>query len=651
MRLHLFSGRRKLAVAACATVILAVACAVVYVVVGIERQLADSSNRIVVEESDISAPDATGVTLWMPEQPARDVEPFAGSVYVATESGLCVYDEHGRLARRITTLDGLPENSMTCLERFEGRLFIGTERSGLLAFDGQRFVRFRFVKPASSRVTALRAVNGRLLVGTFDNGVFEYDGSSFSRDFERAAGQPVKSITAILDSGPRVYVATFDRGLFEWREGAVRHVGADEGLPSDRVTALCLDRTDLLVGTDRGVARLRDDQQPVVVDSTANVTGIATHGSETWMSSLTSGVTRLETDDAHLSTRPAAMRTPSAPLSTAGALGLKTEDGVLWSMRDDGLFASIAEGDTARFERFDEAQSGRHGLSEGHVSGLAVDSAGRLWAGLFDGGVDVVNADSGESLWHFSGDEIHEVNAVTVGDGGRRVWIGTSRGLTLFENGIRVRTLDERSGLVSANVAGIDLGPGGDGAVTLATSEGVSVVDGTVTRSVTAFHGLPSNHAYCVVAAGGKTYVGTLGGLAQMNGLRVERVFSTANSKLPHNWVNALAAVNGRVYVGTYGGGVATLLPGGDLVPEEPTAGLEVNPGAMAVVGNRLFVGTLRSGVWMLNFDSRRWTKVEAVLSSENVTAIAANDRYVFLGTENGITRIERRRLGMDDRE
>ena len=86
-------------------------------------------------------------------------------------------------------------------------------------------------------------------------------------------------------------------------------------------------------------------------------------------------------------------------------------------------------------------------------------------------------------------------------------------------------------------------------------------------------------------------------------------------------------------------------------MPEEPTAGLEVNPGAMAVVGNRLFVGTLRSGVWMLDFDSRRWTKVEAVLSSDNVTAIAANDRYVFLGTENGITRIERRRLGMDDRE
>ena len=243
---------------------------------------------------------------------------------------------------------------------------------------------------------------------------------------------------------------------------------------------------------------------------------------------------------------------------------------------------------------------------------------------------------------------VQEVNAVVAAEGGRRIWVGSSSGLSLFDNGTRVRTLGEKSGLASQNVAGISLDPtAGEGVVTLATSEGVSQVDGPVTRSVTAFHGLPSNHTYAVAAVAGKTYVGTLGGLAQLNGLRIERVYSTANSRLPHNWVNAIVAASGRVYVGTYGGGVAVVLPGGDIQPEEPTKGLEVNPGAMALVGSRLFVGTLRSGVWMLDIDSHRWTKVESVLSSDNVTAIAANDRYVFLGTENGITRIELRRLGM----
>jgi ligand-binding sensor domain-containing protein len=209
-----------------------------------------------------------------------------------------------------------------------------------------------------------------------------------------------------------------------------------------------------------------------------------------------------------------------------------------------------------------------------------------------------------------------------------------------------MRLVGERDGLAGGNVAAIALGAGRDGTgVAAATSIGLSVVEGPVARSITAFHGLPNNHAYAVAVAGGRTYVGTLGGLAEVEGLRVRRVFTRADSKLPHNWVNALAAADGRVYVGTYGGGVATLMPSGDLVVAEETAGLEVNPGAMAVVGRRLYVGTLRSGLYALDLDSGRWTRISAVLSSTNVTAIAADATYLYVGTEHGITRVERAAL------
>jgi ligand-binding sensor domain-containing protein len=269
-----------------------------------------------------------------------------------------------------------------------------------------------------------------------------------------------------------------------------------------------------------------------------------------------------------------------------------------------------------------------------------------VWAGLFDGGVDVLDPESGERVERIDDPALHEINAIVPQPGSDRVWVGSSRGVASFDGNRRTRLVGEGEGLVGANAAGIALGGGADGSgVAVATSKGLSVLDGSVPRSITAFNGLPNNHTYAVASSNGKTYVGTLGGLAVTTGLRVERVYTTANSKLPHNWVNALAIVDNRIYIGTYGGGVATVLPTGELVAEPDTAGLEVNPGAMAVVGRRLFVGTLRSGVYALNLDSGRWSRITAILASTNVTAIAANDRYVFIGTEHGITRIERSAL------
>jgi ligand-binding sensor domain-containing protein len=321
------------------------------------------------------------------------------------------------------------------------------------------------------------------------------------------------------------------------------------------------------------------------------------------------------------------------------------EDGVLWATSPTGLYAAVAEDGPVRFERFDEPDARHAGLSAGHVSGLALDGRGRLWVGLFDGGVDVIDPATGERAGRIDDPLLHEINAI-VADGGDRMWIASSRGLAVFDGERKSRVFGEKQGLVGENVAAIALGAGADGSgVAVATNRGLSLVDGPVARSLTAFHGLPSNHTYAAAVLGGRVWIGTLGGVAEVEGLRVGRVFSMADSRLPHNWVNALVAFEGRLYVGTYGGGVATLLPNGELEPAEETAGLEVNPGAMAAVGRRLYVGTLDAGLWALDVDSGRWTKVTTALSSLNVTAIAADATYLYIGTEHGITRIERTAL------
>ena len=49
--------------------------------------------------------------------------------------------------------------------------------------------------------------------------------------------------------------------------------------------------------------------------------------------------------------------------------------------------------------------------------------------------------------------------------------------------------------------------------------------------------------------------------------------------------------------------------------------------------------------VTALDLDTLRWTRVVAGLSSTNVTALAADAKYLYVGTEHGLTRLERSAL------
>jgi ligand-binding sensor domain-containing protein len=52
-----------------------------------------------------------------------------------------------------------------------------------------------------------------------------------------------------------------------------------------------------------------------------------------------------------------------------------------------------------------------------------------------------------------------------------------------------------------------------------------------------------------------------------------------------------------------------------------------------------LYVGTLGQGLWIDNLATDRWTNTMTGLPSANVTAIAAGNGSVFVGTDNGLVR------------
>lgn len=654
MPFRLPQGRRSriaLAVAGALALILSVSIVLYLRSVDRERERLAGLDRVIVDVEPLKAPDARGVSLWLSGGAPSDVEPFGGRIYAASTAGLEVYDADGRFLKRYTTLDGLPENALTCLEKFGEKLYIGTLQSGLVAFDGESFTRYTFVRPAASHISALKAVGGDLLVGTFESGVFEFNGADFSRRYQATLGDDCVRVTSILDSGSRVYIGTHNAGLFEWKEGSVNRFQEASGLASDRVTGLALRDGAVLVATDMGVAELKSDGHAAQIATTPNATGVAVRNGEVFVASITKGVAPITalSDPTHATSQPVSDR-PGDPamvssLPTRFVQSIKFEENVLWALTDRGLFVCPTLDGPVRFVRFSDPDRDERLLSNGHVAALGIDGRGRLWAGLFDGGIDILDPQTGELTDRIDDPDLHEINALAVEPVRDRVWVATSKGLAVFDAGRKTRILGEREGLVGENIAAVALDDTQPGDRSIATNRGVSIMQRSIARSLTAFHGLPNNHTYAVATLNGKTFVGTLGGLAEIDHLHVGRVFTTADSKLPHNWVNALVPVGGTLFIGTYGGGVAMLTPAGELVPFEDTKGLEVNPGAMYADGRRLYVGTLSAGLFVYDLDTGSWSRVSRVLSSTNVTAIAADATYLYIGTEFGITRIERRAL------
>src|SRR4030095_1073577 len=178
----------------------------------------------------------------------------------------------------------------------------------------------------------------------------------------------------------------------------------------------------------------------------------------------------------------------------------------------------------------------------------------------------------------------------------------------------------------------------------LATAGGLTEVLGGRARSITAFHGLASNHLYTSASVGSRLFVGSLAGLAEIDGRRVVRPYKTSNSSLSHDWVTALAEADGTLYAGTNGGGVDALLPTGEWINFAGELGkFEVNQHGMQYDGERLYVGTSDRGLFVYNTRDRKWTRISAGLASQNVTAITTDDQFVYIGTLNGLVRIEKR--------
>ncbi|MEW6736598.1 MAG: hypothetical protein AB1489_35235 [Acidobacteriota bacterium] len=603
---------------------------------------------------NLPAVNSPEIALFHNLTSVRDLIRTNDSFFAATAGGLVEYSQDGQLKHHYTTLNGLPTNDLIALATYQGQLFIGSGSGNLISFDGERFTEFRFNKQQPQRINSLATGSSRLVLGSAGLGLVEYDGNTFIRTRENGM------FTCAVESAGVDYFGTFADGLWIRRAGRWLHTGRAEGLPSDRIVGIAVLADQVYVATDFGIARLEvldiagEQMRARTLAVLPGLASIVTYKDQIYICRDNGELfyfTLPNTNNTHLTLNALVRRWP-----LSHDCRLRVIDNNLFLLTANGIWLATGSADFTQgedsFRRFDHITTPT--LTDNMVSALALDTDGRLWAGLFSGGIDILTQ-NGQLIKHIETEALREINYLRWDATSQRMLTATSAGLFEIDRKLHLQRLTIDNGLLSNSINQIGFVPAttlvaymkpqqdADSLLAIATARGFSIGSRVHLQSYTTLQGLPSNSVYTIANIGRKLFVGTLAGIAVIEGGRVVRTYKQSNSRLSANWVTALLNVDDKLFIGTYGGGVDLLTASGEIENLHSQIGkFEVNLNAIAADRTHLFVGTLDSGLWICELANQQWRQIKAGLPSANVMAIASNPKYIFVATQFGLARITR---------
>lgn len=556
-----------------------------------------------------------------------DAALYDGKLYVCGPTGLIAFNRDRSVANEYHVGIELPPAPLMRMAAGP-QLWIATQGEGLLMFDGQSFQQIRADLPAARALTSvLPLASGRILLGTEKSGVLVWDGKSLT-----GLHPSLNSlhITALAGNDADLWIGTADSGVVRWHAGQSERFTEGETLPDNRVLSIAVAGDNSYIGTALGVAEFQGGQFTRTLAARTFAKSLLVHGGTLAIGTLEQGVIEIP-----LAPQPQRLRTSELAGDMAAIERVLDLDGRTVALAEDGLYENG--------RRVFEVPSAR--LTDRNVSALALDSAGRLWVGYFDRGLDILEPNGGKRT-HVEDEHVFCVNRIVHASDGSLTAVGTANGLVLLDGAGKIRQVMTKSGgLISSNVTDILLRPNG---LTVGTPAGLTMIDPGGLSSLYAFHGLVNNHVYALAANGPRLLVGTLGGLSMLDAGVIRANYTTANSGLKQNWITAIQPVDDDWFIGTYGSGVGKLDSSGRWSAFPDLKGrTQINPNAMAITRGAVYAGTLGEGLAVYNRGSTRWSFVTNGLPSANVTAVAAYGGDIYVGTDNGLVRIAESRVPM----
>jgi ligand-binding sensor domain-containing protein len=496
----------------------------------------------------------------------------------------------------------------SALTSWRGVPVVATEAGGLFRRRGGRWEEARSGWGRLEVRTLVETEAGELLLGA-RQGLFRAAFGSAS--LERLLARPVRTVAV----GRGVLYAGGEEGLFQVEGRRAPEIAA----PDSWIESVAVIDETMFVATPSGLARGPRRGPLLPVGGAEDVAeGVAVEGAFWGLSwPRRASVKRI--------TREGVAEEPLP----APVLSLLAADGALFADTEDGLYRRGAEG----WRRVRPRPTSALPPGAAHLSALAL-LGDRLVAGVFDGGLALADDRAGSRWRAVPGSEAWGVNALLPAGG--QLYVASLRGAARFD-GTRLHPI-EGPGAAFA-LAATDAG------VAIGYAQGVRLPGASL---LSAFHGLPGNQALAL-AGGPELFVGTPSGLGALRGRRVAFRVAAGEARLPHPWVTALVHDDRGLLVGTYGGGVARRIPrpghgpdalradGARYEPFPETEGLKVNAGGLLRARGRTYLGTDGRGLWRSSLDGARFERLSLGLPSPRVTALAASEETLYVGTDEGL--------------
>jgi|CXWL01.1.fsa_nt_gi hypothetical protein len=578
----------------------------------------------------VSVAERSRLPFWGSED-VESVVAAPGGLYAAGAFGVARLeaprDRMGAGLERVDISLSLPTRRASVLSAWRTDLVAGLDLEGLFVYRDGAWLEVRSGFGALHVRSLAETSGGELWIGARE-GLFRM--AFGERTMTRAHASPVRSVAA--GEGGLV-VSGGETGLFTTRGGVTTPVRMD-GVESPWIEEVALSDRRIHAVTPTGLFSESADGLMRSLPNGESVGSITAFGDRLFATADPPDVSLRRYDGAG---RLQVEQLPS-PVRRVFAVG-------------DRLVTDTANGLAERVNdswRVISRRRQQESFGNAHVGALA-GYRGRIVVGFFDGGLAELAPEpslrSPSSAAKSKEEDPMILRAFDQrGSGSDAVW--AVNGLLEAGGVLHIASLRGAFRFDGSSVTPVE-GSGAAfslastrGGVALGFGEGVLLPE---RKLLSAFHGLPGNQATALASVGEGLLVGTPSGLGYVEGLKVRWRVASGEGRLPHPWVTAILPMEGSVLIGTYGGGLTRRVGGmsdqGDWEPFVETAGLKVNTGCLVTAGGRVYAGTDGTGLFRLTLDGSRFEPLKLSLPSPRVTALFERDGFLYIGTDEGLTR------------
>ena len=446
-------------------------------------------------------------------------------VWFGTQDGLRRYDKPKDAWNAYTKDGGLVENHIRCIALSPDAVWVGTEKSGVSKYStaNQSFTEShtRTDLLESDFIRAIAVDGDNVWFGSTDRGIRRFI-TTVNTWFKYTAAQGLVSdhITWLAVDGNDIWFGTYEYGLGRYdkaKDGWTWYSKRDT-LASSQIKSLVSTENALWAGTNKGLSRYALRQKTWRTYTKAD--GL-----------VTNHITFLAGD---------------------------TEDETLWV----GTPLGIGRLTENQWRFYTE----RHGLANNFVT--CISASDKVWVATRGGLSSFTRAISPESGIERISNSTNQQDSPDVSAGitfhatrtyltskwvtavlatGDEVWAGTAQGLYR-----KNPETDEFEPVPIVNDYVNTLGLSFDQRLLVGTRNGLWIIGDEKATHVTT--GLPNLNVRAVTVEGESIWIGTPGGVARLEDLRIQQVFTMEAGGLLHDNVQSIAVANKQVFFGTVAG-------------------------------------------------------------------------------------------------